>query len=295
MAELWGWVADPLEFEFMRRALLAVMLVGVVSAVVGAFVVVRGMAFIGDALAHASFAGVAAAFALGISIFVGAVVAAVATALGIAYISQRARLRLDAAIGVLFVGAFALGIVIVSRQENYTTDLFSFVFGNVLGVSWSDLLLMAAVGVAVVALIAAFYKELLFTAYDPTAAAAAGIPTRLMEYGLLALIALSTVVALQAVGIVLVIAMLVTPAATAGLLVRRLHQVMLVGVALALVSALIGLYVSYYAEVASGASIVLVATALFVLALLLAPQRGLIARRLRDRAVASGGSERALP
>jgi ABC-type Mn2+/Zn2+ transport system permease subunit len=284
MADVWGWFADPLEFEFMQRALLAVMLVGVVSAVVGAFVVVRGMAFIGDALAHSSFAGVATAFALGASVYVGAVVAAVATALGIAFISQRARLRFDTAIGVLFAGAFALGIVIVSRQENYTVDLFSFMFGNVLGVSWSDLAVMAAMGALVIGLIAAFYKELLFVAYDSTVATAAGIPTRALEYGLLALIALATVVALQTVGIVLVIAMLVTPAATAGLLVRRMHHVIFVGVAVALASAVIGLYVSYHAGVASGASIVLVATALFAGALLLAPRRGIIARWRLDRA-----------
>ena len=282
---MWGttamvdWFTDPLEFEFMRRALVAVALVGVVSAVVGAFVVVRGMAFIGDALAHASFAGVAAAFALGVSIYLGAIVAAVATALGIAFVSQRGRLRFDTAIGVLFVGAFALGIVIVSRQENYTSDLFSFVFGQVFGVSWNDVWLMMGIGGAVVALVALFYKELLFTAYDPTVAAATGIPTRALEYGLLALIALSTVVALQAVGIVLVIAMLVTPAATASLLVRRMHHVIFVGVVVALASAVIGLYVSYYAEVASGAAIVLVATCFFAVALLLAPRRGLLVGR----------------
>jgi ABC-type Mn2+/Zn2+ transport system permease subunit len=273
------WLTDPLEFEFMRRALVAVALVGVVSAVVGAFVVVRGMAFIGDALAHASFAGVAAAFALGVSIYLGAVVAAVATALGIAFVSQRGRLRFDTAIGVLFVGAFALGIVIVSRQENYTSDLFSFVFGQIFGVSWSDVWLMLGLSGVVVALVALFYKELLFTAYDPTVAAATGIATRAFEYGLLALIALSTVVALQAVGIVLVIAMLVTPAATASLLVRRMHHVIAVGIIVALASAVIGLYVSYHAAVASGATIVLVATGLFAIALLLAPRRGLLVRR----------------
>ncbi len=294
MADVWGWFADPLEFEFMQRALIAVALVGVVSAVVGAFVVVRGMAFIGDALAHASFAGVAAAFALGVSIYLGAIVAAVATALGIAFISQRGRLRFDTAIGVLFVGAFALGIVIVSRQQNYTVDLFSFVFGNVLGVSWRDLALMAGLGAVVIALVAAFYKELLFSAYDASVAAAAGVPTQLLEYGLLALLAVSTVVALQAVGIVLVIAMLVTPAATATLLVRRLHHVIFLGVALALVSSVVGLYVSYHAEVASGAAIVLVATAFFALALLAAPRRGLVARWRLDRS-RRDRLERALP
>ncbi len=285
MVDVWGWFADPLEFEFMRRAMLAVILVGIVSAVVGAFVVVRGMAFIGDALAHASFAGVAASFALGVSIYLGAVVAAVATGVGIAFISQRGRIRFDTAIGVLFVGAFALGIVIVSRQENYTVDLFSFVFGNVLGVSWNDLALMAVMGAAVVALIGAFYKELLFTAYDSTVAAATGVPTQALEYGLLALVAIATVVALQTVGIVLVIAMLVTPAATASLLVRRLHHIIFVGVAVAIASAVIGLYASYYAEVASGAAIVLTATAFFVAGLIFAPQRGLVARWRLDRAM----------
>ncbi len=284
MAEIWGWFADPLEFEFMQRALLAVVLVGVVSAVVGAFVVVRGMAFIGDALAHASFAGVAGAFALGVSIYLGAIVAAVATALGIGFISQRGRLRFDTTIGVLFAGAFALGIVIVSRQENYTADLFSFVFGSVFGVSWGELQVMAVLGAIVIGLVALFYKELLFISYDSTVAAATGVPTRLIEYGLLAIIAVSTVVALQAVGIVLVIAMLVTPAATASLLVRRLHHMIFLGVVIAVASAVIGLYVSYYGEVAAGASIVLTATAFFTAALMFAPKRGMIARWWLDRA-----------
>jgi len=283
MGEVMGWFIDPLEFEFMQRAMLAVVLVAIVSAVVGAFVVVRGMAFIGDALAHASFAGIAAAVALGISIYIGAIVAAVATALGIAVISQRSKLRFDTTIGVLFVGAFALGIVIVSRQENYTADLFSFVFGSVLGVSWGDLQLMSILGAVVIALVALFYKELLFTSYDATVAAATGIPTQLIDYGLLVLIALSTVVALQAVGIVLVIAMLVTPPATASLLVNRLHYIIFLGVAFAVASAVIGLYVSYYADVASGASIVLTATAFFVAALLFAPRRGIVPRWWLDR------------
>lgn len=279
------WLTDPLQYEFMQRALLAVAVVGIVSAVVGSFVVVRGMAFVGDALAHASFAGVAGAFALGVSIYLGAVVAAVVTALGIAFISQRGRLRFDTAIGVLFVGAFALGIVIVSRRDNYTVDLFSYVFGNVLGVSWSDLWLMTGIGAFVVAVITLFYKELLFTAYDATVAEAAGVPTRAMEYGLMALVALSTVVALQVVGIVLVIAMLVTPAATASLLARRMHHIIFIAVALAVSSSVIGLYVSYYADVATGGAIVLVASSIFAAALVFAPGRGLLARRRVEQAL----------
>ena len=282
MIEIWNWLSEPFQYEFMQRALLAVLMVSAVSAVIGAFVVLKGLAFIGDALAHASFAGVAVAFVLGGSIYLGAMIAAVATALAIGFVGRRARLSLDTAIGILFVGAFALGIVIVSRQSNYTVDLFSFVFGNVLGVGWGDLLLIGIMTLAIIAIIVAFYKEFLFYAYDPEMAAASGIPVAAMHYGLLALVAVAAVVALKAVGIVLVVAMLVTPAATAGLLVRRLHQIMLVGALIGFVSSVIGLYVSYYASVASGASIVLVATCLFGLALLFSPRRGLLVPRRPD-------------
>jgi manganese/iron transport system permease protein len=289
MIEIWNWLSEPFQYEFMQRALLAVLMVSAVSAVIGAFVVLKGLAFIGDALAHASFAGVAVAFVLGGSIYLGAMIAAVATALAIGFVGRRARLSLDTAIGILFVGAFALGIVIISRQSNYTVDLFSFVFGNVLGVGWSDLLLIGIMTLAIIAIIVAFYKEFLFYAYDPEMAAASGIPVSAMHYGLLALVAVAAVVALKAVGIVLVVAMLVTPAATAGLLVRRLHQIMLVGALIGFVSSVIGLYVSYYASVASGASIVLVATCLFGLALLFSPRRGLLVPRRPDLPGARGG------
>lgn len=277
MSDVWNWIREPLSYAFMQRALLALLIVSVVSSVVGAFVVVKGLAFIGDALAHASFAGVAVAFVLGASIYLGAVTAAVVTALAIAFVSRRARVSFDTSIGIIFVGAFALGIVIVSRQSNYTVDLFSFVFGNILGISRSDLMLTGLMGLVVVAAVALFYKELLFTAYDPTMAAAAGLPVAAVQYGLLALLALSTVVALKSVGIVLVVAMLVTPAATASLLVRRLHLIMVVAAVIAATSSVIGLYVSYYASVASGAAIVLVATSLFLATLVLSPRRGLVA------------------
>ncbi len=277
MNDIWGWLSDPFRYGFMDRALLAVAMVSVVSAVIGSFVVLKGLAFIGDALAHASFAGVAIAFVASGSIYVGAVIAAIATAMAIGYVGRKARIALDTAIGILFVGAFALGIVIISRQSNYTVDLFSFVFGNVLGVGWRDLLVIGVMAGSIIALVVVFYKELLFYSYDPEMAAASGIPVGLMHYGLLVLIAITAVVALKAVGIVLVVAMLVTPAATAALLVRRLHLIMIVGALIGLASSIIGLYVSYYASVASGAAIVLVATLLFVVALVFSPRRGLLA------------------
>ena len=277
MADLWQFLREPFEFAFMQRALMATLMVSVVSACIGTFVVLKGLAFIGDALAHASFAGVATAFVLGGNIYLGAVVAVLVTALAIGFVGSRARVNFDTAIGVLFVGAFALGILIVSRQPNYTVDLFSFVFGNVLGVGRSDLVLIALMGLTVLTMVALFYRHFLFTAYDPTMAAASGVPVGLVQYGLLALLGISTVVALKAVGIVLVVAMLVTPAATASLVVRRVHYIMALGAVVGAVSSVVGLYVSYYAEVASGAAIVLTATLFFLLAFVFSPRRGLLA------------------
>jgi manganese/iron transport system permease protein len=279
ISDLTAYLTDPWASEFMVRSLLALTMVSIVCAVMGSFVVVKGMAFIGDALAHASFGGVAAAFVLGGSIYLGAAVAAILTSLGIVFVSRRAGLRFDTAIGVLFVGAFALGILIISRQEGYIVDLFSFVFGNVLGVGRDDLLLIAVVGAGVLVLVAVFYKELLFTAYDPSMAAAAGLPVATMQYGLLGLIALTIVIALKAVGIVLVVAMLVTPAATAQLLVRRLHLMMAVGACVGVVSSLVGLYLSYHADVAASAAVVLTATVLFLLAFLFSPRQGFLGSR----------------
>ncbi len=279
ISDLTAYLTDPWASEFMVRSLLALVMVSVVCAVIGSFVVVKGMAFIGDALAHASFGGVAAAFVLGVSIYLGAAVAAILTALGIVFVSRRAGLRFDTAIGVLFVGAFALGILIISRQEGYIVDLFSFIFGNVLGVGQDDLLLIAAVGAAVLVLVALFYKELLFTAYDPAMAAAAGLPVAAMQYGLLGLIALTIVISLKAVGIVLVVAMLVTPAATAQLLVQRLHLIMAVGAGVGVVSSVVGLYLSYHADVAASAAVVLTATVFFLMAFLFSPRRGIFGPR----------------
>jgi ABC-type Mn2+/Zn2+ transport system permease subunit len=277
MADLWEFFREPYQFAFMQRALMATLMISVVSACIGTFVVLKGLAFIGDALAHASFAGVAVAFVLGGNIYLGAMIAALITALGIAFVGSRARVSFDTAIGILFVGAFALGILVVSHQPNYTVDLFSFVFGNVLGVGRDDLLLIAVMGFIVLAVMSLFYRQLLFTAYDPTMAAASGVPVGLVQYGLLAMLGISTVVALKAVGIVLVVAMLVTPAATASLLVRSVHQMMALGALVGAVSSVVGLYISYYGEVASGAAIVLTATFFFLLAFLFAPRRGLLA------------------
>jgi ABC-type Mn2+/Zn2+ transport system permease subunit len=260
---------EPLQFGFMQRGLLAAVLVAAVCGILGSFVVLKGLAFIGDALAHASFGGVALAFVLGANIYLGAFVFALATAFGIGAVSRRGRVSFDTAIGVLFSGTFALGILIISRVDRYTTDLFAYLFGDVLSITEGDLWTIAALGLVVLALVAAFYRQLLFAAFDPTVAAASGIPARFLEYLLLALLGVTIVTAIQAVGIIMVVALLVTPSATAYLFASRFHHMMLASVAVGSFSALLGIYLSYYLDLASGAAIILVATALFFVTLAL--------------------------
>ena len=273
MADVAGWLLDPYEFEFMRRALAVLMIISVVGAVVGAFVVHKGLAFSGDALAHATLAGVAVAFVNGASVGLGALVAAVLTALGIGWTQRRTRISYDTAIGILFVAMFSVGILIMSRRTSYTPDLFSFVFGNILGVSQADLvgaLLMAA---AVLLFVAAFYRELLFVAYDPAMATASGVRAPLFQYALLVMIAVAVVVALKAIGIVLVNAMLIIPAATAGLLAYRMSTVMLLGSGVGIAASVVGLHLSFYARVSASPAIVLTACGIFLVAALLTGRR----------------------
>ena len=276
-------ITGPLEFAFMQRALLAAACAGLVCAVVGAFVVLRGMAFMGDAIAHSSLSGMSVAYFFGGSVFWGAFAWAVPASLVITLISRRANLRLDTAIGVIFAGGFALGMILISRVTGYTADLFGLLFGNVLGASWHEVFLIGSLAAVVLLVMVAFYKELLFTAYDANMAEASGIPVRFMQYLLPVLVGVTTVVSLKAVGIVLVLALLVTPAATATLLARRLPQIMLVSAIIALLSTVIGLYLSYYANLPTGPAIVLISTGCFVLALGVAPAKGLI-RRWRNPA-----------
>ena len=270
-------IADPFQFAFMQRAYLAAGLAAVACAVVGTFVVLKGLAFMGDAVAHSSLTGIAAAYVLGGSVFLGALAWAVPASIGITYISRRANIRLDTSVGIIYAGGLALGIIIVSRVSNYTADLFSFLFGNVLGTSWNDVVLIGVVAGIVLLVVALFYKELLFSSYDATMAAASGVPVRAMQYLLPVLVGVTTVAALKTVGIVLVLALLVTPAATAGLLARRLPGILATAVGVALAAIVAGLYLSFRLDIPSGPAIVMVSTGLFLLALIFAPSRGLVA------------------
>ena len=270
----------PFEFGFMQRALIGSVLVGAICALVGTYVVLRGLAFVGDALSHAAFPGVVIAYLLKANIHLGAAIFTVLTALGIGLVSRRGRVSYDTAIGILFAGAFALGVLLMSRIRGYTVDLFSFLFGNVLGISRQDLFLAGILGTIVALTIFLFYKELLLLSFDPTIAEAMGYPVQALNYLLLGLIALTIVISIQTVGIILVVALLVTPSATAYLLTNRFSRMMLLGILFAALAAVIGLYLSYYLNVASGAAIVLVSTCLFFL--VLAGRRLWPARRPQD-------------
>jgi len=280
--ELWHLLTDPLAFPFMVRGLLAALMVGTVCAVLGTYVVLRGMAFFGDALAHAILPGVAIGYLVGGGrqelLFFGALLASVLTSIGIGTLTRGRQLKEDTAIGVVFAGMFALGIAIISTVRNYTVDLSHFLFGNVLGVSDFDLLLTAVFGGLVLLLVAAFYKEFMVLSFDPVLAATLRLPTTLLRYLLLVMLAVTIVVSLQTVGVALMVAMLVTPAATAYLLTRRLIAMMALAAAIGALSAAAGLYLSYYVNVASGAAVVLVCTAVFLAAYLFAPRRGVIWR-----------------
>ena len=273
----------PLEYEFFVRALVARALVGVACAVVGAFVVLKGMSFVGDAVSHSAFPGVVLAYLLGLPIILGGAVAAIGTALGIGALTRRSGLRADAVIGVLFAGMFALGVALFSSIPNYVGDLFHFLFGDVLGISFADLISLAVLASLLLLIVWVLWKELLFATFDPLGAGAAGLPVRRLDDLLLILIAVTIVVSLQAVGIVLVVAMITTPAATAQLLVKRFGQMIALAALIGVTSSLVGLYVSYALDIASGASIVLTETFAFLLALLITSIR----KRVRaNRAIA---------
>lgn len=257
----------PLEYEFFVRALAASALVGVACAVIGAFVVLKGMSFVGDAVSHSAFPGVVLAYLLGLPIILGGAVAAVGTALGIGALTRRSGLRADAVIGVLFAGMFALGVALFSSIPNYVGDLFHFLFGDVLGISFADLISLALLASILLLIVWLLWKELLFATFDPLGAGAAGLPVRRLDDLLLVLIAVTIVVSLQAVGIVLVVAMITTPAATAQLLVKRFGQMIALAALIGVISSIMGLYFSYALDIASGAAIVLTETSAFLIVL----------------------------
>jgi len=264
-----NWLLEPLAFEFMQRGLLIAVMVGVVCALVGCYIVLRGMAFLGDALAHAILPGLAVGYLVSAgdrgALFWWALGTAVVTSVGIGALSRGVRIKQDTAIGIVFAGMFALGIALISSVRNYAVDLTHFLFGNVLGVAQGDLWLTAGVGVTVLVIIFVFYKEFLVLSFDSTLVTTMRLPVQALEVLLSVLMAVAIVVSLQTVGVALVVALLVTPAAAAFLVTKNLRSMMVLSSVIAAASGIIGLYVSYYLNIASGAAIVLTCTLFFIL------------------------------
>jgi ABC-type Mn2+/Zn2+ transport system permease subunit len=286
MNNLFNIFLQPFSYDFMLRGLAASVIVGIVCAVVGAYVVLRGMAFFGDALAHAVLPGVALGYLLSggskDSLFWWALGAAVLVALAVGRISKHSEIREDTAIGILFASMFALGIALISTMRSYSVDLSHFLFGNVLGVSTRDLVITSIFGGVILLTVFLFYKEFLVLTFDPILAATLRLPSGLLNNILLILMALTVSIAMQTVGVALMVAMLVTPPATASLLTRRLWQGMLVSAVIGAFSAVTGLYISYYFNIVSGSAIVLTATVIFLLVFLFHPGKGLVRKLVKS-------------
>lgn len=278
-----NWLIQPLQFAFMQRGMIAAILVGITCAVIGCYVVLKGMAFLGDALAHAILPGIAIAYLFGGNLILGAMVAAIIVALGIGIFSKGGMIKEDTAIGILFAGALALGVALISSIRSYAVDLSHILFGNVLGVSSADLWTIVILAVIILVSMILLSRPMLIVTFDPIQAKTLRIPTELIRSILLIQLAVTIVLSLQTVGAALVTAMLVTPAATASLLTRKLSSMMIVSALIGAVSSFLGLYFSYYLDIATGAAIALVTTIFFILTYLFAPRRGMIVKFISQK------------
>ncbi len=281
MESLQFFIDSLMNYGYLQNAMVAGIMVGTICGFIGCFIILRGMALMGDAISHAVLPGVAIAYMLGFSIFIGAVITGVLTSLGIGYISQNSKIKDDTAIGLMFTAAFALGVVLITLQRGTGVDLWHILFGNVLAVSREDIWLIFIIGLVVVFSILLFYKQILLSTFDPVMARAIGIPTNVIHYLMMLLLSLVTVASLNTVGIVLVVAMFIAPGATAYLLTERLPSMLALSAAFGVISAVTGVYLSFIYDVATGASIVLVASFLFALSFFLSPKQGLLVQRYR--------------
>ncbi|WEZ17332.1 metal ABC transporter permease [Bacillus safensis] len=270
------------EYAFLQKALFTSVMVGIICGVIGCFIILRGMALMGDAISHAVLPGVAISYMLGINFFFGAVLTGVLTAIGIGYVSQNSRIKNDSAIGIVFTAFFSIGIILITFLKS-SSDLYHILFGNVLAVRSSDMWITLGIGIFILLAVIVFYKELLISSFDPVISSVYGLPNRMIHYFLMTLLTLVTVASLQTVGIILVVAMLITPAATAYLLTDRLWIMIYLSAFFGTVSAVVGLGLSFTYNLSSGASIVLVATILFGSAFIFSPKQGILWRSLKSK------------
>lgn len=266
---------EPLDYEFMRNAIAIGVLVGILCPVVGSYLIVQRMAMLGDVIAHCVLPGLSISFFLGVDILIGAFGSGILGALLIAWIRSQTRVKVDAAMALTFSTFFALGVTLITVLKN-KLDLDSFLFGDILGVTPYDIGRTSAITVLILLVVKLFYKELLFYTFDKTGAQAIGLPINTIYFGFMAAITLTIIASMQAVGVILVISLLIGPALTAYLLVKELHQMMIVGAILGAIASISGVYLSYYQNLPSGPAIVLVSSSLFLLALLFSPSQGIL-------------------
>ena len=274
------WLTEPLSHAFMVRALLVSLLVATVCGLLSCFLTLKGWALMGDAVSHAVMPGVVIAYALGLPFALGAFVFGVGSVALIGYIKQMTRIKEDTVIGLVFTGFFALGLTLISKLRS-SIDLTHILFGNVLGISAADIQQTLLISGLVLAVLLVFRRDLILFCFDPTHARSIGLNTGALHYLLLAVLSLAAVAGLQTVGIILVVAMLVTPGATAYLLTDRFDRMSWIAIASAMLSSVVGIYASYWLDASTAGCIVLVQTGLFLLAFLFAPRHGLLAQRAR--------------
>ncbi|MCW6038394.1 metal ABC transporter permease [Spirulina subsalsa FACHB-351] len=268
---------EPLQYSFMQRSLMVAVIVGILCAVVGCYLLVQRLALLGDAISHSVLPGLAIAFLTDTNLFIGAFIAGIISTLCINLIHTRSNIKEDAAMGIVFSAFFALGIILITTiQRENKIDLSHFLFGNILTVTFNDVRDTLIIAIFVLVVVGLLYKELLFYSFDKLGAQAVGLPVKLLDLSLMVLIGMTIIASLKSVGVILVLALLITPAATAYLLVKRLHQMMFIAVGVGVISSISGMYLSYFYNLPSGPAIVLVATGLFILAFLFSPSQGLL-------------------
>lgn len=274
------FINQVLQYQFLQQALLVSIVVGIVCGVVGCFIVLRGMALMGDAISHAILPGVAISYMLDINYFYGAAVVGVLAALGITFVKQNSTIKGDSAIGITFSAFFALGVLLVTKLQT-ATDLTSILFGNVLTVQPMDRYLTFIISGLVLLFVALFYKELKLTSFDPVMAEASGLPVKMIHYALMIMLTLVTVISLQTVGVILVVSLLITPASTAYLLTDRLPRMLAIAVLIGVFATSTGLMISEAYNLPSGVVMVLVVTVIFLLVFFFAPKKGLVWQYLK--------------
>ena len=275
------FIQGLLDFQFLQNALITSVMVGISAGIIGSFIILRGMSLMGDAISHAVLPGVALSYMLGSSYIIGATIFGMASAALIGFVTKHSRLKNDTAIGIVFSAFFALGIILISFARS-STDLYHILFGNVLAVRDSDMFLTAAVLVNVLIAVPLFYKQLKLTSFAPTIAKSYGWNISAINYGLMFLLTLVAVTSLQTVGTILVIAMLITPAATAYQLTDKLLVVIVLSTVFGTISSIAGLYFSYTYNLPSGATIVMAAAVFFIVAFIFAPKKGLIGQLRKE-------------